>query len=82
MERKVVIGVIALQLAACAAGVARPDGSVYGMAFGQAEIRACAKDVKEEEAACTYIRGGALSQEGAKALGPVSGLLQLLTGLL
>lgn len=71
-----------LLLCSCAVGAARPDGSVIGLAIGQAELRACARDVKEEETACSHIRGGAVSPEGAKLVGPISGLFQLLTGLL
>lgn len=65
----------------CAIGVATPDGRAYGVALGQAEIRACRAE-PPTEASCSYVRGGALSSEGAKAVGPLGQLLGVLAGLL
>lgn len=73
--------VAALLLCSCAVGIARPDGSAYGIAVGQAQIQACRTDAPPE-LACSHIRGGAVSPEGAKALGPLSRLVQLAMGLL
>lgn len=62
----------------CAAG-SIPNGP-RGIAFGQAEISRCV--TRGEETICEKIGGGALSPEGAKIVGPISGLVQFLVGLL
>jgi hypothetical protein len=71
----------ALMCAGCAVGVATPEGRAYGVAIGQAEIRACRAE-PPSEASCSYIRGGALSPEGGKAIGPLGQVLGVLAGLL
>jgi hypothetical protein len=76
------LGAAVLMLTGCAVGYASPSGSAYGVAMGQAEVQACARDAAETEIVCSHIRGGAISPEGAKAIGPVQGLLQLVLGLL
>lgn len=74
----------ALLLSACAVGRAAPDGAVWGLAIGNAELRSCSASrsaLQPDEPVCSYIRGGAISPEGAKAIGPAGRLLQLLAGL-
>ncbi len=66
----------------CAVGVATPDGRAIGVALGQAEIRACRSDAAASETSCSYVRGGAVSEEGGKALGLLSRLLGVVPGLL
>lgn len=82
MRHLVLVGALGLLgLNACAVGVASPDGQAWGVALGQAEIRSCRADVAPPtEASCSYVRGGAVSEEGGKALGLVSRLLGFVSG--
>lgn len=66
----------------CAVGYASPSGQAWGVAIGQAEIRSCRAQEPPSEASCSYVRGGALSQEGRAAIGPLGQLLTLLAGLI
>lgn len=70
-----------LLLAGCAVGYVSDSGRAYGVALGQAELRSCRAE-PPSEASCSYIRGGALSAEGAKAIGPLQSLLGILVGLI
>ena len=73
-----------LLLSACAVGRAAPDGSVVGFAIGQAELRSCSAShsaLQPAEPVCSYVRGGAISPEGARAIGPGGRLLQALAGI-
>lgn len=76
------LALLLVALTGCAVGVVTPDGRAYGIAIGQAELRACRASEPPQEASCSYVRGGALSQEGRAAIGPLGQLLTLLTGLL
>lgn len=95
--RLIALALLLCSSTACAVGVAQSNGAAWGVAFGQAEIRAC--DVEgirtesgdaipgaEAELHCAYVRGGALSPQGAEAagaaIGPLQGLLRVFVGLI
>lgn len=75
------LAVVLLIFPSCAVGVARSDGTAWGVALGQSEIRSCVAQPPAEPL-CSYVRGGTVSEEGGKALGLVPRLLGLVTGLL
>lgn len=79
------IAALGLGLGACAVGYGDARGKAWGVAIGQAEVSTCARpaagDPPEEKPTCTSIRGGAISSEAGKALGPLGSLARSLAAI-